>query len=71
MRKSAFCVALRVDGCVMSVICRGQLIRARSTAEAEVHAAVMGLKELPHVRKLLTWIEEPMRARLRMVSVAC
>ena len=47
-RKSASCVALHVDGCVMLEICRGQLIRAQSTAEAAVHAAVMGLKELQH-----------------------
>ena len=43
-RKSASGVALHVQGCVMLVLCRGQLIRARSTAEAEVHAAVLRLK---------------------------
>ena len=40
----------------LSLICRGKLTRLRSTADAEVHAAVMGLKELPHVHWLLTWI---------------
>ena len=69
-RKSASGVALHVDGCVMLVICRGQLIRARSTAEAEVHVAVMGLKVLPHVQMILTRIGEPMRARLRLDSAA-
>ena len=69
-RKSASCVAMQVDGCEMLVIHRGQLIRARSTAEAEVHAAVMGLKRWPHVRRLLTWIGEPMRARQRLDSAA-
>ena len=42
-RKSAFCVACRVDGCVMSVICRGQLTRLRSTAEPDESSTVNGL----------------------------
>ena len=35
----------------MFVICGGQQIRLRSTDEAEVQAAVMGLKELPDAQK--------------------
>ena len=52
------------------ILCRIASRWLRATAEAEVHAAVIGLKELPHVQKLLTRSGEPMRARLRLDSVA-
>ena len=37
-RKRSSCVVWQVGGCVLSVICRGQQIRAQSSAEAEVFA---------------------------------
>ena len=45
-RKSSSCAVLQVDGCVLSVICRGQQIRAQSSAEAEVYAQEVGMNEM-------------------------
>ena len=45
-RKSAVCSLQQVDGCVLSVICRGQQLRAASPASSEVFAAGRGLDRL-------------------------
>lgn len=69
-RKSASCAVLVVEDCVLAVICRGQAVRAQSSAEAEAYAAVMGAKEAIHLQELLAWMGEPVRIRLRMDSSA-
>ncbi len=54
----------------LTLICRGQAVRAQSSAEAEVYAGVMGIKEAIHVQQLLGWMGEPVRIRLRMDGAA-
>ena len=68
--KGSSCAALQVDGCVLLVTCRGQQIRAQSSAGAEVCAAIMGMQEMLHVQELLELVGESERARLRMDSSA-
>ena len=52
-RKSAFCPVLQVDGCVLSVICRGQQLRARFPASSQDFAAVKGLDRLATLARAL------------------
>jgi hypothetical protein len=69
-RKSTSCAVLVVGAMTLTLICRGQAVRAQSSAEAEVYAGVMGVKEAIHVQQLLGWIGEPVRIRLRMDAAA-
>ena len=69
-RKSTSCAVLVLDDCVLCCICRGQSVRAQSSGEAEVYAAVTGMKETLHVQELLAWMGEPLRVRLKMDSSA-
>ena len=55
---------------MLLVICRGQKIRAQSSAEADDYAAVKGMKEMLHVQEILGWMGEPMISSLRMNSSA-
>ncbi len=49
---------------------RGQAVRAQNSAEAEVCAGVMGVKEGPRARELPGWLGEPVRIRLRTDAAA-
>ncbi len=61
---------LTLDGMPLTLICLGQVVRAQSSAEAEVYAGVMGIKESIHVQELFGWIGEPVRIRLREDATA-
>ena len=69
-RKSTSCAVLKLGEMTLTLICRGQAVRAQSSAEAEVYAGVMGTKEAIHVQQLLGWTAEPVRIRLRMDAAA-
>ena len=69
-RKSTSCAVLKLGTMTLTLICRGQAVRAQSSAEAEVFAGVMGIKEAIHVQQLLGWMGEPVRIRLRMDAAA-
>lgn len=51
-RKSVSCAVMEVAGCVVCVICRGQGVKAQSSAESELYAAAMGLSEGAHLQQL-------------------
>ena len=55
---------------MLTLLFRGQAVRAQSSAEAEVYAGAMGIEESIHVQQLLGWIGEPVRIRLRMDAAA-
>ena len=60
-RKSSGCAAIQLDGVTLATRVRGQSVEALSSAEAEFHAAVMGIAEALHIQQLLAWIGEGRR----------
>ena len=69
-RKSSSSAVSMVGGCTLACISRGQNIRAQSSTEAEIYAAVMGTAEATHLQQLLGWAGIPLRMRLHIDSSA-
>jgi hypothetical protein len=69
-RRSASREMLTLDGTPLALIRRGQGVRAQSSAEAQVYAGVMGIKESLQPQELLGWLGELVRGRLGMDTSA-
>ncbi len=44
----------------LTLMCRGQAVRAQSSAEADIYNGMMDIERGTHVQELIGWLGEPL-----------